>query len=133
MARIRQSSSRQRERPSTALTLVGAVLGAATFGFVAAGVWYQYCLAQGGSEAAAAFADLAPPFAVILLAGLGLVVTIGIQVQILREAACVNEESPQSQATPGTETDVRSRAAPLIGVSDEPVCGSPARSELATS
>ena len=97
MARIRHRFGPQRQRPSGALTLVGVVLGAATFGFTAAGVWYQFCLAQGEPETAAAFADLAPSPAVILLASLGLIVMVGIQAETLVERAHA-DESPRPPA-----------------------------------
>jgi hypothetical protein len=87
MARIGHRYGQRGPRPPVALTLLGVVLGAATFGFIVAGLWYQFCLDQGDPEAAAAFADLAPPPAVILLAGLGLIVTVGTQARILKERA----------------------------------------------
>ncbi len=133
MATILPLLGQRGQRPSVVLTLVGVVLGAATLGFTAAGLWFQFCLDQGDSEAAAAFADLAAPPAVILLASLGLVITVGVQVQMLRERARVDKESGQSQAIPDSEPDVRARVAPPVGVSDEPVRGSPPRSQFATS
>jgi len=76
MVRADHTFGQHRRQPSVALTLAGVMLGAATFGFVAAGLWYQFCLDQGGREAAAAFADLAPPRGLILLAIFGLIVTV---------------------------------------------------------
>ncbi len=123
----------KRERPSVAFVLFSVMLGAAMFGFTAAGAWYLFCMDHGEPEAAAAFADLAPPPAVILLASLGLVITVGVQLQMLRERAHADEGSGQSQAIPDSEPDVRSCVAPLVGVSDEPVRSSPPRSPIATS
>jgi len=133
MARIRQISAQRRERPSTALTLCGVVLGAATFGFMAAGVWYQFCLAQGEPEAAAAFADLAPPPAAILLASLGLVTTVGAQLETLRERARADQSSRQPQSDSDAKPDVPSPVLPFVGVSDEPARGSSPHSPIATS
>ena len=133
MARTKQEPDQQRAHPSIALTLCGVVLGAAVFGFAAAGIWYQYCLAQGEHEAAAAFADLAPPRAVILLAGLGLVVTVGTQLQMLRERPRADEAPGPTKATAYTGLAVRSREASLVGASDEPVRGSLAPAQFVTS
>jgi hypothetical protein len=99
MASTQHKSRQPRERPSGVLTLVGVILGAATFGFTAAGVWYQFCLAQGEPETAAAFADLAPPAAVILLASLGLIMTVGLHSEVLHERSRADQNGRQPQAS----------------------------------
>jgi hypothetical protein len=133
MAETQPSSGQRRERPSTALTLCGVVLGAAMFGFTAAGLWYQFCLDQGAPDAASAFANLAPPPALILLASLGLFTTVSVQLQTLGERSHVDEDSEQSRALPESEPDVRSPVAPFVDVSEETERSAPRRSQSATS
>jgi hypothetical protein len=115
MASIRKRFDQRREHPSITLTLCGVVLGAAAFGFAAAGVWYQFCLDHGEPEAAAAFADLAPPPAVILLASLGLIVTVGIQLEILLKRARTDQSPQQPQAAAESKRSVPPRLAPTAG------------------
>jgi len=119
MARIRHRFGQRHEHPSIALTLVGVVLGAATFGFAAAGLWYQFCLDQGERAAAAAFSDLAPPPTVILLASLGLIVTVGIQVEILRERSRADQNARQPRAGANGEPGMSPHLVSRLCVSDQ--------------
>jgi hypothetical protein len=74
------------------------MLGAATFGFIAAGAWYLFCMDHGEPEAAAEFADLAPPPPAILLASLGLIVVVGLQLETLVKRARTVQSPRQPQA-----------------------------------
>ena len=120
MASMRHQFGHWRARPALALTLVGLVLGAATFGFTAAGLWYQFCLDQGDPDAAAAFSNLAPSPAVILLATLGLIVTVGIQAETLVERAHADDSPrPPAASRPrrlpdGEKTPLSAEAAPAV-------------------
>ena len=100
-----QCASWQRQHAMT-LTLLSVVLAAATFGFAAAGLWYQFCLEQGEPELAAAFADLAPPQAAILLAGVGLMLTVAAQL------ADLSAKVRQVHTNGATEPTHRSPTAP---------------------
>ncbi len=120
MTSIRQQVGQRERHPSVALTLVGVVLGAATFGFTAAGVWYQFCLDQGDPEAAAAFADLAPPPAVILLATLGLIATVGGQAETLLKRGRADQSPREPRTTSRGEPSVPSPVASPVCVSNRP-------------
>ncbi len=82
------------------------VLGAATFGFVAAGFWYQYCLSQGQSEAAAAFAAIAPPPASTLPASLALAVAVGAALSGVTHRPAPAKHDHRSRAVPDHEHHV---------------------------
>lgn len=114
MASIRSEVGQWGRRPSLALTLVGVVLGAVAFGFTAAGVWYQFCLDQGDPEAAAAFADLAPPPMVILLTSFGLLIVVAVQLETL----CDRARADQSPRLPHAISDGQLSVAPSAGVPD---------------
>jgi hypothetical protein len=118
MARTEDTFGQRRRQPSAALTLVGMVLGAATLGFTTAGLWYQFCLDQGDYEAAATFADLAPPPEIVLLAGLGLIVTVGLQLDSLLRRAHAGDGPPRAQSSRNGEFSVFPRRVPPVAVSD---------------
>jgi hypothetical protein len=116
MASAEHRLGKRREHRSVALPLVGVVLGAATFGFAAAGAWYQFCLDQGEPDVAAAFADVAPPPAVVLLAILALIVAVGVEAETLLTRTRADQSPRQPQAMSDATPSVHPCVPPPVGV-----------------